>query len=165
MDNPLVFPIALQVIGVVIIAAEILLPSGGILTLLATAVLGYSVYSVFASSSTMTGVCFVAADLVMIPVIVVVGFKILAKSPVTLRKKLSSEQGVNVQKSDLLQYVGWQGVAMTDLRPSGIAVVDKKRLDVVTEGKYLGKDTPITVVSVTGNQIIVKENQKKGDDL
>ena len=63
-----------------------------------------------------------------------------------------------MQKSDLKRYIGQQGVAMTDLRPSGIAVINKERLDVVTEGKYLDKDTPIIVLSVTGNQIIVKDN-------
>ena len=61
MDNPLVFPIILQIIGVIIIAAEIILPSGGLLTLLATAVLGYSVYAVFSSVSSAVGFYFILA--------------------------------------------------------------------------------------------------------
>ncbi len=160
MDNPLVFPIVLQLIGLVIIMAEVILPSGGLLTLLATGILGYSLYSVFTNVSTSAGFGFVVADIIILPIIVIVGFKYLAKSPVTLRKKLSSEDGVSVQKNALKQYIGQQGTSVTDLRPSGIALIGDERFDVVAEGKYLDKDTPIQVVSVTGNQIIVKELYK-----
>jgi len=98
-------------------------------------------------------------------VIVIFGFKTLAKSSVTLKKRLSSEQGVNVQEEILRQYIGMEGVAITDLRPSGIAMIAKERLDVVTDGQYLAKDSSLMVVAVTGNQIIVKENQSQGDAL
>ncbi len=158
MDNPLIFPIILQLIGIGIIMAEILIPSGGILALLAIALFGYSLYSVFTTVSSSMGFGFVLADLIIIPIIVILGFKTLAKSSVTLKKKLSSEQGVNVQEKALNQYIGMEGIAVTDLRPSGIAVIAKERLDVVTDGKYLAKDSPLIVVAVTGNQIIVKEN-------
>ena len=158
MDNPLIFPIILQLIGIVIIMAEILIPSGGILALLATALFGYSLYSVFTSISASMGYGFVLADLIIIPVIVIFGFKTLAKSSVTLKKRLSSEQGVNVQEEILRQYIGMEGVAITDLRPSGIAMIAKERLDVGTDGQYLAKDSSLMVVAVTGNQIIVKEN-------
>jgi membrane-bound serine protease (ClpP class) len=158
MDNPLVFPIVLQVIGLIIIMAEVILPSGGLLTLLATGVLGYSLYAVFSNVSPSAGFGFVIADLILLPIIVIVGFKFLAKSPVTLRKNLSSENGVSVQKNALKQYIGQQGKTITDLRPSGIALIGSERFDVVTEGKYLDKETPIVVVAVTGNRIVVKEH-------
>ncbi len=158
MDNPLIFPIILQLIGIGIIMAEILIPSGGILALLAIALFGYSLYSVFTSVSSSMGYGFILADLIIIPVIVIFGFKTLAKSSITLKKKLSSDQGVNVQEKALNQYIGMEGIAATDLRPSGMAVIAKERLDVVTDGKYMAKDSPLIVVAVTGNQIIVKEN-------
>ena len=153
----MIIPIVLQIVGVLIIMAEIILPSGGILSILAASAFAYSLYLVFTDISTAAGFGFVLADLIIIPTLVIVGFKFLAKSPIALRKKLSSDTGVTSQKRSLRAYIGLQGVAMTDLRPSGIAVFNKERLDVVTEGKYLDKGTPIEVISVTGNQIIVKE--------
>ncbi|MBU2648879.1 NfeD family protein [bacterium] len=165
MDHPLVFPIILQLVGIVIVMVEIIVPSGGLLALLAAAAFGYSLYSVFTSASMAMGLGFVLADVIMIPIIVIIGFKALAKSPVTLRKILSSEQGVSVQQKSLRRYLGMEGVAITDLRPSGIAIIAKERLDVVTEGKYLAKDAPLIVVSVTGNQIIVREKKIKGEGL
>ncbi len=165
MDHPLIFPIVLQVIGIVVIMAEVLIPTGGLLAVLATVLFGYSLYAVFTGISTQVGIGFALADLIIIPITVFFGFKMLAKSSITLRKRLSSEQGVSVQEKSLQQYIGKEGVAVTDLRPSGIARIDKERLDVVTDGKYLAKDSPIIVVSVTGNQIVVEANVKKGEDL
>ncbi len=158
MDHPIIIPIVLQFVGVAIILAEVLIPSGGILAILAITVFGYSLYSAFTDISTQMGIGFVVADLVIIPVTVIFAFKMLAKSSITLHKRLSREQGVSVQDKDLEQYIGKEGVTVTDLRPSGIAMIANERIDVVTEGSYLAKDLSIIVVAVTGNQIIVSEN-------
>ena len=106
------------------------------------------------------GFSFVAADLILIPVLVIVGLKLLARSPVTLRKTLSRKEGVSSQSSELESYVGTQGNAVTNLRPAGIAVINGKRVDVVTRGEYLEKDSAIIVIAVTGNQIIVRKKEE-----
>ena len=59
MDRIVIIPIVLQIIGVVIIMAEILIPSGGILSILATSVFVYSLYLVFTDVSTAVGFGFV----------------------------------------------------------------------------------------------------------
>ncbi|MGD2174252.1 MAG: NfeD family protein [Candidatus Brocadiaceae bacterium] len=53
--------------------------------------------------------------------------------------------------------VGVQGVAVTALRPTGIARLNERRYDVVTRGELLEKGTPIEVIEVSGNRIVVKE--------
>ena len=157
MNDSLLFPIILQLVGVVVIIAEIILPSGGILSIAALGVFGYSLFIVFNEISMIIGFSFVAADLILIPVLVIVGLKLLARSPVTLRKTLSREEGVSSQSSELENYVGTQGNAVTDLRPAGIAVINGKRVDAVTRGEYLEKNTAIIVTAVTGNQIVVRK--------
>ena len=160
MNESLLFSIILQLAGVVVIIAEIILPSGGILSILAVGVFGYSLFIVFNDISKIAGLVFVAADLILIPVLVIVGLKLLARSPVTLRKTLSRKRGVSSQSSELESYVGTQGNAVTDLRPAGIAVINGKRVDVVTSGEYLEKDSAIIVTAVTGNQIIVRKKDE-----
>lgn len=160
MNDSLLFPIILQLVGVVVIIAEIILPSGGILSIAALGVFGYSLFIVFNEISMIIGFSFVAADLILIPVLVIVGLKLLARSPVTLRKTLSRKEGVSSQSSELESYVGTQGNAVTDLRPAGIAVINGKRVDVVTRGEYLEKDSAIIVTAVTGNQIIVRKKDE-----
>jgi len=160
MNDSLLLPIILQLVGVVVIIAEIILPSGGILSIAALGVFGYSLFIVFNEISMIIGFSFVAADLILIPVLVIVGLKLLARSPVTLRKTLSRKEGVSSQSSELESYVGRQGNALTDLRPAGIAVIYGKRVDVVTRGEYLEKDSAIIVTAVTGNQIIVRKKDE-----
>ena len=160
MNDRLLLPIILQLVGVVVIIAEIILPSGGILSIVALSVFGYSLYIAFSEKSKTVGFAFVAADLVLIPVLVIVGLKLLARSPVTLRKTLSRKEGVSSQSSELGSYIDMQGTAVTDLRPAGKAVINGKRVDVVTRGEYLEKDSAIIVTAVTGNQIIVRKKDE-----
>jgi membrane-bound ClpP family serine protease len=161
MHNAINLPIFLQFLGIIVIIAEIILPSGGILSILATGLFGYSLYIVFTQISSSAGMVFIIADLMLIPVLVYFGLKFLAKSPVTLRKKLSKEEGVTSQDPDQNAYLGCQGITVSDLRPSGVAIVDDERLDVVTRGEYVEKQTEIIVIAVRGNQIIVKEKREK----
>jgi len=157
MNNHLLFSIILQLVGVGVIIAEIILPSGGILSIAALGVFGYSLFIVFKEISVTMGFFFVAADIIMIPVLVIVGLKLLARSPVTLRKTLSRKEGVSSQSSELESYVGTHGNAVPDLRPAGIVLINGNRVDAVTRGEYLEKETAIIVTSVTGNQIIVRQ--------
>ena len=155
--SPIVQALLLQLLGVGIIIAEIILPSGGLLSLMAAAVLGYSLVVVFQEVSQSMGYLFVVGDVVMIPALVIVGLKLLARSPVTLNRKLSKEEGVVSQSPALEKYLGQEGETVTDLHPGGMARFDGKRLDVVSRGEYIEKGTKVVVWKVTGNQIIVRK--------
>ena len=159
MDNPYILPVILQVIGLVIIIAEILIPSAGMLAVLAVSLFGYSLYSAFTDISVNAGITFVVIDMLLLPFVIGYGFKLLAKSPMALQKKLSKDDGIVVQSADSQELIGKEGEAFTDLRPSGIAIIDEQRLDVVTEGKYIDKGSKVVVVSVSGNQIIVHQTK------
>lgn len=159
MNKIVMLPIILQLVGVVVIISEIILPSGGILSILAAGVFGYSLYIAFSDISTIIGIAFVIADVILIPILVIVGLKLLAKSPVTLNQTLSRNEGVSSQSSELDGYIHMEGTAVTDLRPAGMAIINDKRVDVVTRGEYLEKGVGIIVTSVTGNQIIVRKKE------
>lgn len=160
MNEHILLPLILQIVGVIVIIAEIIIPSGGLLSIIAIGLLGYSLYSVFTEVSFSAGLMFLGADIVMIPILVVVGLKVLANSPVTLRKSLKSENGVTSQSEDLEKISGMEGTTITPLRPSGAAIITGKRMDVVSRGEFIEKDTPVIVIKVTGNQIIVKQLEK-----
>jgi membrane-bound ClpP family serine protease len=150
-------PVILQFAGIGIIIAEIIIPSGGILSIAAVGIFVYSLYLVFTGISIASGMVVLIIDLITIPILIIAGLKFIAHSPVTLRETLSQEQGVSSQSKDMDQFLGLEGTALTDLRPAGMALLSEQRIDVVTRGEYLEKGTPIIVVKVTGNQIIVKK--------
>ena len=153
----ILIPVILQLAGIVIIIAEIIIPSGGILSILAVGIFAYSLYIVFLNVSFFAGMVFLIVDLITIPVLIILGLKFIAESPVTLRQTLSREQGVTSQSQEMDLFLGLEGTALTDLRPAGIALLNDNRTDVVTRGEYLEKGTPIVVVKITGNQIVVKK--------
>jgi len=63
-------------------------------------------------------------------------------------------------KSRFLQQ---RGRALTDLRPSGVAIIADERVDVVTEGDYISADSPIKVYKVIGNRVVVRLEQPTSD--
>lgn len=150
-------PILLQLAGVLVVIAEIVIPSAGLLALLALSLFGTSLYLVFTDISTIAGVAFATADLVLTPALVLAGIKMLVRSPVTLHTELSSQQGVTSQSPELAAYLGQEGRALTDLRPTGMAKIVGKRVDVVSRGEYIEKDAELVVLAVTGNQIVVAQ--------
>lgn len=156
MNKALLIPIILQLVGIVVVIAEIIIPSGGALSALAIAVFGYTLYIVFTSISASVGFAFVIGDLILIPVFIYFGIKFMARSPVTLRTELSKAEGVTSQSETLEHFVNYTGRATTDLRPSGVAHIDDQRIDVVTRGEFIEKGSEISVVAVRGNQVIVK---------
>jgi membrane-bound serine protease (ClpP class) len=60
---------------------------------------------------------------------------------------------VAVEKPELLDQVG---IALTRLRPAGTAMISGKRVDVVTEGGFIEKDTPVKVVALEGLRVVVR---------
>ena len=52
--------------------------------------------------------------------------------------------------------LGLEGIAHSDLRPGGTAYLDGRKLDVVTQGDYISRQTEIRVIEVHGNRIVVE---------
>ncbi len=61
---------------------------------------------------------------------------------------------------DLNYFVGSEGRSLTALRPSGIADFSGVKLDVVSEGDFISKDTEVIIIKVEGHRIVVKQKTK-----
>ena len=56
--------------------------------------------------------------------------------------------------------VGEDGVADTDLHPSGWVKVNDQRIFAVSEGAFVNNNTVVTILSVDGNRVVVREKSK-----
>lgn len=81
----------------------------------------------------------------------------LSRSFIVLNDTISADSTPTAGSQAL---VGVEGVALTALRPSGIALLDGKRLDVMTSGDFIDKGTPLRVTQVEGLHILVEECSK-----
>ncbi len=79
----------------------------------------------------------------------------LSKSFLVLKDQQdgTSVPDVTSAKSELL---GKTGVAITTLRPAGIAEIGGKRLDVTSVGAFVPKGSPVTVIKAEGLHILVR---------
>ena len=67
-----------------------------------------------------------------------------------------SKQSVGDIGTDRPELLNQTGVAFTQLRPAGTALIHGKRVDVLTEGELIERGTPVRVVAVEGMRVIVR---------
>lgn len=77
-------------------------------------------------------------------------------SKLILREATTTEGGYVSQPGGINALVGKSGVALTDLRPSGAALLDDKRTDVLSEGGFIKRGTMVTVIRVEGSSVVVR---------
>ncbi|PSL42307.1 NfeD-like partner-binding protein [Salsuginibacillus halophilus] len=75
---------------------------------------------------------------------------------ITLRDRLSGEEGYNSMNQAYGELVGKLGRAETDFRPTGTAVIDGEPYSATSGGLWVTKGQEIEVVKVDGTQIRVR---------
>lgn len=75
---------------------------------------------------------------------------------VILKTAQNSEDGFQAPPPELTTLVGHSGQSATPLRPAGVALIDGKRVDVVTNGEFIQPETEIEVIAVEGSRVVVR---------
>ena len=94
------------------------------------------------------------------------GFVIKLLLRTTLFRKLTLEMVESAQdgfESTATEsaFTGAEGTALSDLRPAGKALINGRRLDVVTQGEYIRKGTAVSIIEVHGSRIVVAEDRRQ----
>ncbi|MCG1022330.1 NfeD family protein [Sutcliffiella horikoshii] len=150
--------IILFVVGVVLIVLELFVP-GGILGIIG---LGAVITSFFLATDDIAGmglsllIAMLVTIIAMVLLFTVFGKKIRLFDRIVLRDSTNTEQGY-VSNVSRIELVGQEGVTMTPLRPAGTAVINEERIDVVTEGNFIGANKKVRIVKAEGSRIIVRE--------
>ena len=55
------------------------------------------------------------------------------------------------------ELLGLEGIAHSDLRPGGTAYFGNRKIDVVTLGDYIARDSAVRIIEVHGNRIVVED--------
>jgi len=87
-------------------------------------------------------------------------FKVFTKTGIwkRLRLETTEDKGKGFRTGrNLEKFLNKEGLALSPLRPTGTALIDGKRIDVVAEGLYIDKGKNIRVVRIEGNNLIVRE--------
>ena len=151
----------LFIIGLIFILLEFFVP-GGILGILGLSAVVGSLFMA-GENNTLIAVSLLIAIMVSLTVSILL-VKVFNKNmkffkKMVLKDATTTEEGYvsNVNRVELL---GKIGMALTPLRPAGIASFDDERVDVVTEGSFIDQDSEVIVVKVEGSRIVVREKKK-----
>lgn len=162
--------ILIFVVGVILLLLEIfVIPGFGIVGVLGIILMIGGLFLGLVSDWSMTDASFLSIAIVQLASVFIVTAiliyllsKLLPKSNLwnrlILQEHSPGHSGYS-SKPSFEHLVGAKGIALTDLRPAGTAIIDDKRIDVVTEGDYISHSTEIVVIDVSGSKVVVAQKQ------
>lgn len=151
-------------LGLIALAVEVLiLPGFGVAGLLGLAAIGGAIVLAMIGAAPTSGdvvqaLTVLGASLLITGAVVFAWLRHLPNSGrfsgLLLRDRMDRAEGyISAPRSEL---VGQDGIALTDLRPSGTARVGTERIDVVTEGEYVTQGSAVRVIRSEGYRHVVR---------
>lgn len=157
--------IILLVAGLVLLAVEaFVIPGFGVAGVLGLLGVVASIVLSMVGSMPTTGDFTTAAGVVLASLVIaaVVGWQLIRHLPKDRRAQrmllqTSTSRSDGYVSSPLREdLVGTEGVAITDLRPSGTAMFGDERVDVVSDGPFVSAGTPVRVTRAEGYRHVVR---------
>lgn len=147
--------ITLILVGTVAILLELFLPGGivgviGTLCLLGAIILTFNEYGLGAGVAVTVGI------LVMTTLALYFWMKNFDRLPWIKSVILTQTVGKDTTPDKNRELINKTGETLTALGPSGKALIEDKKLDVMAESGYIDQGTPIIVVHADGSKIIVR---------
>jgi membrane-bound ClpP family serine protease len=157
--STLAWPLLLLALGLLLLIAEVFVPSGGLIGFLAICCVGLSLWRAFQESFDL-GVKFLLADCLLLPVAIALAIHLWPRMPLAKRvflpRPTPEEFEVSHSSQRLDHLVGQHGRALTPLRPSGLVDFDGRRLDGLSEEGLIAAGALIQAVRVRSGQLIVR---------
>jgi len=149
--------LVLTLLGIILVVSEMFLP-GLILGLLGVVMLGSAIVVGYTQYGPIEGTMILVGIAAIAMILFVLWMKYFQRTSIGRGMTL----GTNLPRGGDLpcasDLVGQTGEAVTDLRPSGRAMIDGKRLDVLADGGFVERGSQIIVISAQGNRVFVRKN-------
>ena len=151
------YEVAVFLVGILLIVAEVLLPATGVLGALGVAAMLYSIVLALGGDIGALAALGIAL-LISIAAFMLIVSRLPSSrlwNKVVLHDSSRSERGF-VSAEEHTELVGKIGEVITELRPSGTVRIDGRPIDVVSEGVFIKKGTQVVVLSVSGSRVVVR---------
>jgi membrane-bound ClpP family serine protease len=151
-------------IGILLLIAEVFIPSGGLISIAASVCLISAVFCAWnawwARNPTYFW-SFLAGMALLLPTTVCVAFYIWPSTPIGKRAILEAPRPEDVASFVELEQlhahmVGRMGQTLTMLNPAGIVRIDGHRVHCQSEGLIIDVGTTVRVISAQGNRVVVR---------
>lgn len=160
--------LALAILGLAAILIELhVFPGHGVSGAIGLLALTAAILLAFGPAALFVGAQALSVAIVLSVLFFWASTRILPESAFMARLTLHEAQGPEyVASADFKPLVGHSGVAASLLRPAGVAAIEGRRVDVLTEGEFISAGTPVEVTRVEGARIFVRPIERpalKGD--
>jgi len=141
--------------GVLLLSLEIFVP-GGVLGIIGGLMIMTTIFmSLFIFEK--YGVLIAFLIIIFAVAVLILWINIFPKTYLGKRISLSNTLKTAKSNDDRKDLIGAEGVVISELRPSGFAKINGKKLDVVSSGDLIEEGKEIVVTNVEGFRIVVKE--------
>ena len=155
----LVLAVLLFLACAALLIAEVFIPSGGILSIFSMGCLMAGLV-IFFRHSTAAGIIGIIVSLVMIPIVLVMAYRLFPKTKFGKTVMLSPPErskGDAIPDTDSLKdLLGAIGSVITPLRPVGMADFDGSRVECVSESGFIENKKNVKIIKVEGTQLTVR---------
>ena len=142
-----------------LIIAEVFIPSGGLISILAIACVIGGIVICF-NISLFAGWFGIIVAIIMVPGVLIITYKILPKTRFGLNITLSPperQQGDGIPDTPRLnEMIGAIGTVITPLRPVGMCNFSGQRLECVAESGYVDRGKKVKVIKTESTQLTVR---------
>ncbi len=165
MDSYAVMAILTMALGLALLAAEVFIPSGGIIMMASVIVFAISIWSAwqawFKTEQSTYFIIYIVSLLLMMPTVLSAAFYVFPRTEYGKRlmspPSLAEMEPYVAETERLLQLVGKMGTSLTSLAPGGLILLDGERLHAESEGILIRPDTPVRVLAMKGNRLLVRQ--------
>ena len=96
-----------------------------------------------------------------VPVAIYFAFRFFPRTPLGKRMVAPGSEWKKEERAAVehaaAKFVGQKGAAASALRPTGIAMFNGERLDVVTRGEHIEPGVPVRAVRFVANRLVVEK--------
>ena len=152
--------IIVLILGVVLLALEIVALPGGIAGAFGVGLIAFGVWQTYALFGSTVGTIVLLCSIALC-VLMLVWFM---KTKTWNRFSLNEESAGKVNQLEPAVKVGTKGVTISRLAPTGKALIDGETMEVHAVNKFIDPDHPIEVVAIEGYRIdVVETNDNRFD--
>jgi membrane-bound serine protease (ClpP class) len=167
MELETIWPFLLIGLGLVLLVAELFLPTGGILFVLSVAALVVGVAMTYLYDAAL-GITTLIVVLIGAPALFGLAFYFWPKTAVGKRFFLHGPQEDDTLAStpvnlELEQLRGHYGRTLSPLRPAGVTDFDGRRVDTISEGIMIEAGQWVRCIDVQAGKVIVRAVDKPPD--
>lgn len=154
----LFLPIALILVGLALIAVEVyLVPGFNLVGVFGFVVILFAIGYAFSENGLIGGLYAIIGTVVVGGGLFYFMWSSGAWDRFVLATNLKSDdESVTRESEHRARYLGKSGIAMTPLRPTGVAEIDGERIEVVTEGEFIASGSKVRVVAMDRRRFFVR---------